>query len=161
MQDTTKNLENTNSPEAIGPVYHFCLLDWRKVKIEATGYDTKEGFIICAGSTAVQGRHKQRIYRFPVLATQDEDPMKRIRITDEQKPLVENGVLVIGETFRRFLFTRDYLAGTADYAAAIILGAPVSAEKSWMTEEMKPYSNPWSSLLSPIGGYWKRDAEKE
>jgi hypothetical protein len=81
--------------------------------VTAQGYESPQGFVVIAGSTAVTA----------------ETPSIHAYQADLRKELKLQGVLVGDGQFLRF--TQDYAFGSPSTAAAVILGRPASGPKEW------------------------------
>ena len=81
--------------------------------ITAQGYESAQGFLVLAGSTAVTA----------------EKPSIHAYLSSLRKQLKQQGVLVgDGE---RLKLTQDYEFSSSSTAAGVLVGSPISGPQSW------------------------------
>jgi len=92
------------------------LLHCRGKGVEATGYESTQGFVVRKGSQAVA----------EVVPSLQENWPARV---NQRKDLLESGVLVVeGDALR---FTQDYVFTSPSLAAVLVLGRHTNGRTKW------------------------------
>jgi hypothetical protein len=92
-------------------------LQTRAKGVEAHGAETAQGFLVRAGSTAVQ----------------NEVPSIHAYLSAIRRGLVENGVLRLEAD--HYVFTQDYSFPSPSTAAGVVLGRAANGRTEWQTQD--------------------------
>lgn len=99
-------------PAPVAPTLLYC----RGKGVEATGYESTQGFVVRKGSQAVA----------EVVPSLQENWPARV---NQRKDLLESGVLVVeGDALR---FTQDYVFTSPSLAAVLVLGRHTNGRTKW------------------------------
>jgi hypothetical protein len=93
------------------------LLTFSNKKVQSKGYESAQGFVVVAGSTAVAN---ESTYIHPYLSTL-------------RKALLEKGILK-SEGGELVVFSQDYEFTSPSTAGGVVLGRPVSGPECWRDE---------------------------